>query len=229
MATEPTKSPNPPERFHISTSQVLASSLAAVSAAVVCSYFGVAGTVIGTAITSLVATTGSALYAYSLRRTRTRLRQLHRAGASSPPVSEVLKTMREQGRFLLTRYQWATLAIGVGAVFVFALGVITAIQDATSIGTTPLRAHHKHHSVPPPITSPGPPSGSPTSTPSATTTPTGTARPHPSGSASARPTATATATVTVTATAPPPSATTTPPPTDAATATPTGSPIAAAS
>jgi hypothetical protein len=206
------------ERFHISTSQVLASSLAAVSAAIVCSFFGVAGTVIGTAITSLVATTGGALYSYSLRRTRTRLRQLHRAGAASPPVSEVIRTMRQQGRHLLDRTQWLSLAIGVGAVFVFATGVITAIEDATSLGTTPLRAHHHHHHSAPALL----PSTTPT--PSASATPSGTATSRPARSSSPG----ATATVTVTA-PPPPTATLTPVPTATPTETASAGPSAAAS
>jgi hypothetical protein len=186
------KEVEPPERFHISTSQVFASSLAAVSAAIVCSYFGVAGTVIGTAITSFVATVGSALYSFSLRRTRTRLRQLHRAGAASPPVAEVLKTMRQQGRHLLDRTQWLSLALGVGAVFVFAIGVITAIEDATSIGTTPLRApHHPHHSTPTTTETPTPPtSPTGTPTPTATATATSTTRPSRTPSSSASPSGT---------------------------------------
>jgi hypothetical protein len=203
-----------PERFQISIGQVAASSLAAVSAAVVCSFFGVAGTVIGTAIASFVATVGGALYSYSLRRTRARLRQLHRAGAASPSFAEVMKTMRQHGRFLLDRTQWLSLAIGVGAVFVFSIGVITAIEDATSIGATPLRAHHPHpHTAPVVPVSTRTASATPSAT--ATATPTGKAKPHPTQTTGP----TTAATVTVTAT-PPPSATLTPQPT----ATPTVAP-----
>ena len=46
-----------------------AGALAAVSAAVVASLFGVAGTVIGAAVASVVSTVGAALYGESLRRT----------------------------------------------------------------------------------------------------------------------------------------------------------------
>src|SRR4051812_17170076 len=98
------------ERVQISGAQVAASAFAAISAAVVCSFFGVAGTILGTAITSLIATTGSAMYSYSLRRTKARLRRLHQAGAGSPPVREVLKEARRQGRGMLTRVPW-TLAL----------------------------------------------------------------------------------------------------------------------
>ncbi len=56
-----------------------AGALAAVSAAVVASLFGVAGTVIGAAVASVVSTVGAALYSESLRRTNA---QLRRAGSN---------------------------------------------------------------------------------------------------------------------------------------------------
>src|SRR5580698_618959 len=100
------------ERFQLSAAQVAASSLAAMSAAVVCSYFGVAGTVIGTAVTSVIATTGSALYSYSLRRTKARWRRLHLAGAASPAFGEVVKTARQQGRAMFRQIPWRLLLLG---------------------------------------------------------------------------------------------------------------------
>lgn len=55
--------------------QVAASGLAAVSATVAASYFGVAGTVIGAGLVSVIAVVASAVYSYSIRRTRSRVRQ----------------------------------------------------------------------------------------------------------------------------------------------------------
>jgi hypothetical protein len=180
------------ERFQLSAAQVAASSLAAMSAAVVCSYFGVAGTVIGTAVTSLVATIGSALYSYSLRRTRARLRRLHLAGAASPPFREVVKTARQQGRKIFEQVPWAVIGIGTAAVFVLSIGVITAIEESqgetisallgvshgsdrrTSLGGSLSIGHHsKHHKAKP----------KPSKTPTPTTTPTSTATPTHSPSA----------------------------------------------
>jgi hypothetical protein len=66
---------DPPEKFSLSASQVIASGLAAASATVAASYFGVAGTVIGAALASVVTVTGNAVYGYSLRRTHRRVRQ----------------------------------------------------------------------------------------------------------------------------------------------------------
>ena len=201
----------PPDKFQISVGQVAASSLAAVSAAVVCSYFGVAGTVIGTAVASFVATVGSALYSYSLRRTRVRLRQLHRAGAASPPLAEVIKTARQQGRHLLDRVQWIALGIGTGAVFVLSIGVIAVIEDSTNLNGARLHHHHKKHPQTAPTTT-ATPTPSQTSTPSIT--PTSTARPSRTPSSSASPSVTPSGT-------PTPSATSTPAPTSTPSATAT--------
>src|SRR6185437_13824737 len=63
------------ERLGLSASQLLASGLAAMSATVAASYFGVAGTVIGAALGSVVTVTGNAVYGYWLRRTRSRVRR----------------------------------------------------------------------------------------------------------------------------------------------------------
>src|ERR671916_808240 len=58
----------------LSVVQVLAGALAAVSAAVVASTFGLAGTLLGAAVTSVVATVAGALYTHSLERARARIR-----------------------------------------------------------------------------------------------------------------------------------------------------------
>jgi hypothetical protein len=218
------------ERFQLSAAQVAASSLAAMSAAVVCSYFGVAGTVIGTAVTSLIATTGSALYSYSLRRTRARLRRLHLAGAASPPFREVVKTARQQGRKIFEQVPWAIAGIGTGLVFVLSLDVITTIEGGigesisaalgvshsggrtTSLGSIFHGGHHRHHK----------PKSKPSKTPTPSTTPTSTATPSHSPTVTPSVTPTKTPTSKPTLTLPPilggPSTTPTPTPTPTATA-----------
>lgn len=64
-----------PERLSLSATQILASGLAAVSATVAASYFGVAGTVIGAALGSVISVVGGAIYSYSIRQTHSRVRQ----------------------------------------------------------------------------------------------------------------------------------------------------------
>ncbi|WP_409330167.1 hypothetical protein [Trujillonella humicola] len=67
-----------PEKKKISLSpvQVTAGAMASVSSAVVASFFGVAGTLIGAALASVISTVSAALYSTSLARTNDRLRQV---------------------------------------------------------------------------------------------------------------------------------------------------------
>ncbi len=62
--------------IQLSVTQVVIGALAAVSAEVVGSTFGVTGTLLGAAVTSVVSTVGSALYLHSLEQARTRIRRL---------------------------------------------------------------------------------------------------------------------------------------------------------
>jgi hypothetical protein len=205
----------PRDRLELSAAQVAASSLAAVSAAVLCSYFGVAGTVIGTAVASVVATIGSSLYSYSLRRTRNRLQRLHQAGAAAPPVTAVLATARHQGRRLLPKLPWKIVLLGTANVFVFSIAVVTGIEGlineplSNAVGVShsqqacSLCNRTQHHAKP---ARSKPPSPTPIATPSTTrTTPTPTvSNPAPSGSPSTSSTPSSTPTST------PPSDTTSP-------------------
>ncbi|HEV7825410.1 MAG TPA: hypothetical protein VGP02_10915 [Mycobacteriales bacterium] len=58
----------------LSPTQIVAGALAAVSSAVAASYFGVAGTLAGAALGSVVGTVGTALYKRSLAETKEKLR-----------------------------------------------------------------------------------------------------------------------------------------------------------
>jgi hypothetical protein len=61
-------------RIELSGTQVVASMLAAVTGAIAASYAGIAGTVIGVAVMSVVSTAGSAVYRHYLARSQERLR-----------------------------------------------------------------------------------------------------------------------------------------------------------
>src|SRR4051812_37032339 len=65
----------PPDRVQLSIVQVAASALASISAAVVASIFGVAGTVVGAGLVAVLSTTGSAIYSASMKRTSSQLRR----------------------------------------------------------------------------------------------------------------------------------------------------------
>lgn len=73
-------------RIGVSGVQVTAAVLASVSAAMVSSYFGVAGTIVGAAVVSIFATVGSAAYGLGIRRTKTRLQQVQTLRLPRPTV-----------------------------------------------------------------------------------------------------------------------------------------------
>jgi hypothetical protein len=62
-------------RFEITGTQVAASVLAAITGAILASYLGVGGTIIGTAVVSVVSTVGAAVYKTYLGRTARRLKE----------------------------------------------------------------------------------------------------------------------------------------------------------
>ena len=89
----------------LSTAQVVGSVLAAITGAVLASTMGVTGTVIGAAVASLVATIGSAIYTWSLRRTTVAVRktaaQVRQAALESGPLPRTvaqgpLRTIKER-------------------------------------------------------------------------------------------------------------------------------------
>ncbi len=69
--------------------KIIAGTLAAVSAAVASSTFGVAGTLAGAALASVVGSIGTELYTHSLNRASTRLRRL-RPGFLAVPVPDAV-------------------------------------------------------------------------------------------------------------------------------------------
>src|SRR5882762_2389459 len=69
----PDESRTPRTRPELSVTQIVASTLAAVTATIAASYFGVSGTVIGAALASVVTVVGNAVYSHSIRRTRERV------------------------------------------------------------------------------------------------------------------------------------------------------------
>ncbi|MDX6287070.1 MAG: hypothetical protein QOG53_2555 [Frankiales bacterium] len=208
-----TPRPDPPkEKLELSPVQIIGSAIAAVAAAIVCSYFGVAGTVIGTAIASIVATTGSALYAHSMRVTQRRLQYLQQTraglGRTPQPIVEpaALGPMPADVRSAPGHLPWPAVLVAGLVVFVLSIGIVTTIEAAAGKPISSLLGGSAHT---PRKTSLG---GVLRSGPKATkTTPT----PAPSPSASVSPTAvpspTSTPSPVVSTVGPTPTAT--PPPT----------------
>src|SRR3954467_292747 len=131
--------------------QVAASALAAVSAAVIASLFGVAGTMIGAAVASVVTTVGVAVYSESLHRTHAGIRRAGRQLARLPMLGAPEdRSVGTGGMPLLPDHlnprrgpaggrwlRWSTVAATVVAVFATAMGVVTVVE---LIGQQPVAA-----------------------------------------------------------------------------------------
>src|SRR3954452_1230673 len=121
--------------FELSATQLVATALAAVTATVAASYLGVAGTVIGAAVASVVSAIGNAVYTHSLHRTRDRVRARGPVGRSLPaPVaarSSVPPTLRapeRRPRPARGPSPWRVVALGSVAVFATVLAFVTGIE-----------------------------------------------------------------------------------------------------
>jgi hypothetical protein len=129
------------ERIRIS--QVAASALAAVTAALLGSTMGVAGTVIGAGVASVVSTVGGVLYLRSIQRTRdsmllVRSRVVARAGSTTVTVTEPAsdgkpsgdgedeEQAQEQPRS--RRRTVATAVVGSLVAFVLGMAVVTGME-----------------------------------------------------------------------------------------------------
>ena len=134
-----------PKRTQLSAVQVAASALAAVSSAVVASFFGMAGTLIGAALASVIATVSTALYTESLRKTHDGLKRvIVRQPAPAPSAKEpaapgTLPTHLDPRRApaKLGTPRWSRVAVYAVAVFVVAMGIVTGIE---LIGQKPVSA-----------------------------------------------------------------------------------------
>jgi hypothetical protein len=120
-----------PDTDSIRFSQVLAGTMAAVTAAVLGSTMGVAGTVAGAGLASIVTTVGGALYLRSIQRTRQSVRTVRdkvvaRAGGTSVTlVEEDPDTEAEHDDDqppARRKMRWP--AVIVGSVLAFALGML---------------------------------------------------------------------------------------------------------
>ncbi|MCB0908981.1 MAG: hypothetical protein KDB63_17895 [Nocardioidaceae bacterium] len=105
----------------ITPTQVAGSALASVSGAFLASWLGVAGTLIGAALLSIVATVGSATYTYSLRRGR----QVVRWGRGERTVRELPRVSWRRG------LPWPRVALASVAVLAIALVSLTAFEGVT--------------------------------------------------------------------------------------------------
>ena len=126
-----------PDRFWsgIEISKVIAGTLAAVTAAVVGSFLGVAGTLAGAAVASVVGSLGTELYQRSLHRGAKRLSAIAPtfvkvpAAVGTPPVAAATEEESPShtvppGKSL----RWGHVALAAVALFVLAVGSLTAFE-----------------------------------------------------------------------------------------------------
>ena len=143
--------------FDLSATQLIASGLAATTATFAASYLGVAGTVVGAALASVVTGIATAIYSQSLRRTRARVREvvpvarltprgrivpIEPAGGAAPtddqqraPTHDELSRRiaagstgsRDNSRLPDSR-AWRRVALASIAVFVAVLAVVTGVE-----------------------------------------------------------------------------------------------------
>ena len=152
--TEQIEDKEKPQGTQLSATQVAAGALAAVSSAVVASFFGLAGTLIGAALASVISTVSAALYSNSLQKTNEKLRrargqvtgrlsaadQTEVASAAPPaPATQVLPAHLDPRRAPArrSRPRWTRVAVYAAAVFVMAMGIVTGIE---LIGQKPVSA-----------------------------------------------------------------------------------------
>ena len=143
-----------PQGAQLSATQVAAGALAAVSSAVVASFFGLAGTLIGAALASVISTVSAALYSNSLQKTNERLRRARgqltgrqdavadaepAPAVPAAPATKVLPAHLDPRRApdRRPRPRWTRVAVYAAAVFALAMGIVTGIE---LIGQRPVSA-----------------------------------------------------------------------------------------
>jgi hypothetical protein len=152
--TETTDRPDDSEKESKGTTlspvQLTAGALSAVSTAVVASFFGVAGTLIGTALASVISTVSATLYSSSLQKTNERLRRVREGlterqprvtdqGAAEPATTRMLPADLDPRRAPAPRPRprWGRVAAYAVGVFAIAMGILTGVEV---IGQQPVSA-----------------------------------------------------------------------------------------
>jgi hypothetical protein len=187
----------------LSLIQVCGGALAAVTAAVAASFLGVAGTLVGAGVGSVISTIAAALYSNSLNRaarvSRTLVVRQTLAPAAPSPQPEVADPPGEPAPephpvrdAVWQRIRWKPVLLAAAGVFVAAMAVIQVseallghpIANASVSGTTLSNLGGSSSSTSPtptPTPTDTPSSGTPTPTPSDSASPTD-ASPGPSAS-----------------------------------------------
>lgn len=188
--------------------KTIAAALAAVCAAVVGSFLGVAGTLIGAAVASIVGSVGTEIYERSIKKGGRRLQTLAPvfikapAAVGTPPVAAASE--EDSPSHLVPpkpQIRWRRIALLAGAVFVLTMGSLTVVELFTHRSVASMVGNDtKAGSTVGGLIDPGTGSTTPTPTPSTS----------PSSASPTDTTAPAVAPTTTEPTSPAPTETTTP-------------------
>ena len=207
------------QKLEIKPTQVAAGALASITAAVLGSKLGVAGTVAGAGLASVVGTVGASVYQHSIERTRAHVRARVGQQAQDCPDEEptvLLSHDAETVRLTVAppsdepaaKRRWPMVVLTAAVAFVLGIAVLTGIElikgGSISGGDsrTTLGSVFGQHGGNPPTH----PSQTTSQTPTSTTSPTTTSSTPPPSSTT--PTTTTSPTTTTTTTTPPTSTTT---------------------
>jgi hypothetical protein len=119
----------------IEVTKIIAGTLAAVTAAVIGSFLGVAGTLIGAAVASVVGSIGTEIYQKSLHRGARRLGEIAPtfvkvpAAVGTPAVAAA--TEQENPAHTVvpgTNIRWGRVGLAAAALFILAIGSLSAFE-----------------------------------------------------------------------------------------------------
>ncbi|HEY3606895.1 MAG TPA: hypothetical protein VGL06_05310 [Pseudonocardiaceae bacterium] len=181
----------------IRLSQLIATALAAITAAFLGSRLGTAGTVIGAGVASIVSTVAGALYQHSLDRTsrsvRSRVGPARTDDPAAPDATD--DTVSVPGRPAARRPRWIVAVALTALAFVIGMGAVTGVEllrngpisggdNGTTVGSlfgqptrrapstsTPPSTTTSSTTTPSTTTTTAPPTTVPTTTPTTTTAP----------------------------------------------------------
>jgi hypothetical protein len=224
---------SPRQRFELTIPQLLAGALAAASAAVAASWLGVAGTVTGAVLASVVVSVSSALYKHSLERSSQVIRETlpvlpvlpdrYRNAQNAPRTETIVDGPRRRRRrsgaspARARRIKWGAVAVSCLLTLVTGFALLTGVEavlgksaesltgsDGNDGGTTLTRIFGHHGSHAGDNTKPNAPGQTSTTGDSTTAPPSGTTTAPSSTAPATSPTTTAPPTSTApTTTAPP--------------------------
>ncbi|GIE84528.1 hypothetical protein [Actinoplanes regularis] len=120
----------PRARAGIDIPKTIAGTLAAVSAAVLGSFLGMAGTIAGAALASLVSSVGTEIYHRYLDRGTRRLQAAFVTAPAAVSTPEVAAADPEEAPPSGTprRLRWKRIGLVAGALFVLAIGTLTVAE-----------------------------------------------------------------------------------------------------